>query len=231
MKCPKCGGELQRSKKDPSYGLCYTCRKKFRWVEDIDEDDFEVDDAENESTYNHGKMSPTGTKKRKKKPGCLKAFAIVFACIVVITAIASLAGGGDTQNSDKKADTQQDSNAETEALPGEEQSTESAEPDVPAEYKNALIKAEQYSDTMYMSKQGIYDQLTSEYGEQFSEEAAQYAVDNLQADYKKNALEKAKQYQEQMAMSSDAIRDQLVSENGEKFTEEEADYAISNLPQ
>lgn len=65
----------------------------------------------------------------------------------------------------------------------------------------------------------------------FSEEAAQYAVDNLQADYKENALEKAKQYQEQMAISSDAIRDQLISENGEKFTEEEAECAIANLPQ
>lgn len=230
MKCPKCGGELQRSKKDPSYGLCYTCRKKFRWVEDIDEDDFEVDDAENESTYNYGKTVPSKAKKRKKKSGCLKPFAIVCACVVVITAIASLAGGGDAQNSDKNADTQQDSSTEAEASSGEEQNTESTEPDVPTEYKNALIKAEQYSDTMYMSKQGIYDQLTSEYGEQFSAEAAQYAIDNLDADYNYNALQMAISYQENMAMSPESIRDQLTSEYGERFTQEEADYAIANLP-
>lgn len=30
-----------------------------------------------------------------------------------------------------------------------------------------------------MSKKGIYDQLTSEYGEAFPADAAQYAVDNL----------------------------------------------------
>jgi hypothetical protein len=30
-----------------------------------------------------------------------------------------------------------------------------------------------------MSKQRIYDQLTSEYGEKFNAEAAQYAIDNL----------------------------------------------------
>lgn len=30
MLCPKCGNELRISKKDPSYGLCDTCRKKFR---------------------------------------------------------------------------------------------------------------------------------------------------------------------------------------------------------
>lgn len=34
----------------------------------------------------------------------------------------------------------------------------------PVEYQNALNKAKSYSDMMHMSKQGIYDQLTSEYG-------------------------------------------------------------------
>ena len=88
-----------------------------------------------------------------------------------------------------------------------------------------------YNETMHMSKQGLYDQLTSEYGEKFSPEAAQYAIDNIQADWNANALEKAKSYQEEMAMSAEAIREQLVSEYGEKFTQEEADYAIANLPQ
>ena len=82
---------------------------------------------------------------------------------------------------------------------------------------------------MHMSKQGIYDQLTSEHGEQFTSEEAQYAVDNIQADWNANALAKAREYQETMSMSSEAIRDQLTSEYGEKFTQEEADYAIANL--
>lgn len=30
MLCPKCGNELRISKKDASYGLCDTCRKKFK---------------------------------------------------------------------------------------------------------------------------------------------------------------------------------------------------------
>ena len=49
----------------------------------------------------------------------------------------------------------------------------------PKEYRNALRSAKTYSDMMHMSKQGIYDQLTSEYGEKFDAEAAQYAIDNL----------------------------------------------------
>lgn len=82
---------------------------------------------------------------------------------------------------------------------------------------------------MHMSKLGVYDQLTSEYGEKFSPEAAQYAIDNMKADWNANALAKAKDYQSQMNMSPEAIRTQLTSEYGEKFTPEEADYAIQHL--
>ena len=95
------------------------------------------------------------------------------------------------------------------------------------EQKNALAKAESYSDLMHMSKQGIYKQLTSSV-EGFSAEDAQYAIDNLEADYKVNALEKAKSYQETMNMSKNAIYNQLTS-SVEGFTDEEAQYAIDNL--
>ena len=80
-----------------------------------------------------------------------------------------------------------------------------------------------------MSKRGIYDQLTSEYGEKFSAEAAQYAIDNVKVDWNANALAKAKNYQNTMNMSPAAIHDQLTSEYGEKFTQAEADYAIQHL--
>ena len=97
------------------------------------------------------------------------------------------------------------------------------------EYKNALAKAKTYSDSMHMSKQGIYDQLTSQYGENFAPDAAQYAIDNLQADYNANALAKAKTYYTSMNMSKQAVYAQLVSQYGEKFTPEEAQYAVDNL--
>lgn len=110
-----------------------------------------------------------------------------------------------------------------------EKSEAPAAPAVPADHASALRKAQTYAEMMHMSKAGIYDQLSSEYGEKFSPEAAQYAVDNLKVDYNLNALEKAKTYQETMDMSPEAIREQLTSEFGEKFTQEEADYAIAHL--
>lgn len=106
--------------------------------------------------------------------------------------------------------------------------TDPKKDDVPRDYRKALKSAENYSKTLHMSKQGIYDQLTSEF-EGFSPEAAQYAIDNIQADWNANALAKAKEYEKTLNMSDEAIREQLVSEYGEKFTQEEADYAVAHL--
>ena len=91
------------------------------------------------------------------------------------------------------------------------------------------INYDDSSTDLHMSKQGIYDQLTSEYGEKFNKEDAQFAIDHLDANYEKNALEKAKSYAKDMHMSDDAIYDILVSEYGEKFTDSEAKYAVDHL--
>lgn len=182
---------------------------------------------------------------QKKKGGCFKWGGITAGVIIVAAALASLNGGTDSDNKASSA-LSSVSNSESSVAAGVADSgvaamTEDAEvnstppvgetkqDEVPKEYKNALRKAKTYSDMMHMSKAGIYDQLTSEYGEQFSAEAAQYAIDNLDADWNKNALEKARTYQDSMAMSPDAIYEQLVSEYGEKFTAEEAQYAVDNL--
>lgn len=34
MNCPRCGNKLRRSTKDPNYGLCDNCRKKYKWLEE-----------------------------------------------------------------------------------------------------------------------------------------------------------------------------------------------------
>ena len=82
---------------------------------------------------------------------------------------------------------------------------------------------------MHFSKARLYDQLTSESGEKFSAEAAQYAVDNVTTDWKANALASAQNYSDSLHMSKAGIYSQLTSDAGEKFTEEEAQYAIDNV--
>lgn len=118
---------------------------------------------------------------------------------------------------------------EKEAKVAEEKAKAEKIANAPREHKSALKKAEIYSSTMHMSKASIYDQLVSEYGENFPKEAAQYAIDNIEANWKENALKKAETYANSMSMSNAAVYDQLISQYGEKFTKEEAQYAIDNL--
>ena len=106
---------------------------------------------------------------------------------------------------------------------------EEEEDGTPKEYKKALKKAQRYSDNLHMSKAGIYDQLTSEYGENMSKEAALYAIDNVEADWEENALKKAESYANRSHMSKAGVYNQLVSEYGEQFTDDEAQYAIDNV--
>lgn len=108
-------------------------------------------------------------------------------------------------------------------------SSESSSKKIPREYVSALIKGQEYADSMYMSKKAVYNQLTSDYGEKFSSDAANYAMANIKANWNKNALRKAKEYQEEQNMSPDAIYDQLTSDYGEQFTPDEANYAIQHL--
>ena len=85
-----------------------------------------------------------------------------------------------------------------------------------------------YANRMDMSKAGIYSQLTAESGENLSPESAQYAVDNVTADWTANALATAKLFQETDLAPAD-IHDYLISETGGQFTQEEADYAMEHL--
>ncbi|MBI6104582.1 Ltp family lipoprotein [Clostridium perfringens] len=180
---------------------------------------------------------------KNKKAIYKRPWFIILAIIIIIGAVGGSSYEDSTvanneniseveQNQDKEISNNQGEEKDVLVKENEEkveEKEEKVEEEVPKEYKSALRKAKVYSDTMSMSKEGLYDQLTSEYGEKFSAEAAQYAVDNLDVNWKENALKKAKVYQETMAMSPSAIYDQLVSEYGEKFTEEEAQYAVDNL--
>ena len=107
----------------------------------------------------------------------------------------------------------------------------SSSPSISREYRNALETAKSYLKYSSFSEKGLYEQLTSEYGEQFPADAAQYAIDNCGADWNAEALESAKSYLEMDPMSDAELYEQLTSEYGEQFTPEQAQYALDNLPQ
>ena len=170
---------------------------------------------------------PQPPKKRGLGRG-VKVTVWVVGILIGLGVIAQL-GGGSTDSATSPASGTSSNAAPAAAAPVATTSAAPAKPVAPPQGEQALAKAESYATRMNMSKRGVYDQLTSQYGEKFPPAAAQYAVDNVKADWNANALAKAKSYRDRMNMSTSAIRDQLTSEYGEKFTAAEAAYAIANL--
>lgn len=176
------------------------------------------------------------------------AWSVTGGLIVLSLVINLATGGGDESASlDQPDDTASvaETDAEVPPDPAEEPANaqpvddaqpEAAdepepadEPNVPADFASALTQAQRYTDTLHMSKAGLYEQLTSEYGGQFADDAAQYAIDTVDADWNANALAQAENYSDTMSMSKAGIYDQLISEFGERFTAEEAQYAIDTV--
>lgn len=145
----------------------------------------------------------------------------------MILILISLLGGLSDDNEQSSSSNQMASSGTVSS--NQKASSGTVSSNIPREYRSALKKAKTYAKTMNMSKIGIYNQLVSEYGENFPAEAAEYAMENISFNWKQNALKKAKTYANTMDMSNSAIYEQLISTYGENFTREEAQYAIDNL--
>ena len=151
-------------------------------------------------------------EKTSKTKGIIAVIAAVITIPIIIVLIIGCVKDKEQRDTSKvgsfvvvtKPKTAADSTeAPTKATPTEkptekntekptEKETEPPTEAIPREYSNALRSAEQYNKITPMSKAGLFEQLTSEYGEQYSEEAAQYAIDNLNADWKENACKRKK---------------------------------------
>lgn len=95
--------------------------------------------------------------------------------------------------------------------------------------ENALGAARDYLSSSPFSRQGLIDQLSSEYGSGFEVEDATWAVDQLNADWKEQAVRAARDYLDFSSFSRQGLIDQLSSSYGSKFTIEEATYAVNKI--
>lgn len=91
MKCPRCENELRRNVKDPTYGMCDNCKKKYRWIDDGAE------------------LLSENTSKSKvtKNPKKLKKWQTALIAIIWVAIIAGLLGNlnNDKDNSTEKNET------------------------------------------------------------------------------------------------------------------------------
>jgi hypothetical protein len=97
-------------------------------------------------------------------------------------------------------------------------------PVLTASQKNAVRAAESYLDFSGFSMRGLIDQLSSEYGDGFSETDAKAAVNSMDVDWKAQAVRSAKSYLEMQGMSCKGLIEQLSSSYGDKYTKSEATY-------
>ena len=160
-------------------------------------------------------------EKKKKKIWTLWWIGIIILVLAFFWAI--------WKNSSTNTTTTRKTNSSTMIIEQTNKNWEIEKVEVPKEYLNALKKAQSYSDHQYMSEKSLYKQLTSKYWEWFTEDAANYAISNVKADYNYNALMKWKSYYEHQNMSKQNVYNQLRSEYWEWFTKEQAQYAIDHL--
>lgn len=158
-------------------------------------------------------MEEKKAKKTERRKYCL------FAVIVVVLILILKWVDWNLKTNDEKIAEYKEELAQIE---------EEKENAVPKEFLNALSKAEIYCE-MWKSKAWIFEQLTSKAWEWFEEDSANYAMENLECDYKANALKMWKIYFEEMEMSKSRVKEQLTAKAWEQFTEEEAQFAIDNL--
>lgn len=97
------------------------------------------------------------------------------------------------------------------------------------EQKNAYKSAQSYLKFSAFSREGLIHQLSSEYGDGYPEDVAEFVVEQLGIDWNEQAVKSAESYLKYSAFSKEGLKEQLTSEYGEQFTEDEADYAVNNI--
>lgn len=102
-------------------------------------------------------------------------------------------------------------------------------PKLSLEQQNALEQAQSYLDYSSFSRQGLIDQMSSEYGSGYPVEVATWAVDYLNPDWTAEAIEQAKSYLEYSSFSRDGLYEQMTSEYGSQFTAEQANAALAAI--
>ena len=138
---------------------------------------------------------------------------IAFAVLVVLG--VAFGGGGDTDTV-----TADESTASAEQTPGDKE--EPAE-ELTVAQANALGSAEDYLSFSAFSKKGLVNQLSSDI-EGYDKADAEWAVEQLDVDWKEQAARSAESYLEFSSFSRSGLINQLTADI-EGYTKAQAEYA------
>ncbi|UXV60206.1 Ltp family lipoprotein [Lactococcus cremoris] len=176
-------------------------------------------------------------KKSKKQP--LIILIVGFLLFIIGVAIPSNSDAKESKKSTTSVSTTETKKEETKVT--SQSSTKKPKPSskvLTAQEKaidgltgNSLAHAISYLYTGHMSKQGLYDQLTSEYGSQMTVDEANNAINRIDplVNWNNLAILSAKSYRETGNLTGQALIDQLTSEYGSRFTPEQAQYGVLHI--
>ena len=100
-------------------------------------------------------------------------------------------------------------------------------PNLTAAQRNAVRSASSLLKLSGFSRDGLIDQLSSQYGDRFSVGDATVAVDSLDIDWRSQAARSAASYLKMSGFSCQGLIDQLSSQHGDKYTVEQASYGAA----
>lgn len=90
--------------------------------------------------------------------------------------------------------------------------------------QNAVTSAQSYLSFSAFSRQGLIDQLSSQYADKYPVKDATVAVDSLNVDWNAQAAKAAKSYLDMTGFSCQGLIDQLASPYADKYTRAQATY-------
>lgn len=170
--------------------------------------------------------TPQGAPKKKKT-------GVIIAAVLVVLLLFGCMGGGSSDDNDTTADSTTSDEVATEETAEEE--TEEATPvdefdSWTSEQQHAYKAGLNYLDFKGFSKQGLIDQLSSEYGDGYPVDVAEFAVNKIEergeVDWVEQAKRSAQDYLDFSDFSKQGLIDQLSSEYGDKYTVEQATEAV-----
>lgn len=186
-----------------------------------------VQENTNTETISHRAAKPWYKKRLIVAPLVLIAF-IAFSAIGSDSPDNNSATEDDTLSSlAAQRDGSESSNISApEDQPGEAPVTKKSDntPSLTVSQQNAVRSARSYISFSGFSRQGLIDQLSSEYGDKYPIEDATIAVDSLNIDYNEQAEKSAGSYLEFSGFSCQGLIDQLSSPYGDKYTLEQAQH-------
>ena len=159
---------------------------------------------------------------------------VISGVIILMFAACGQSGTSNNAKSDvNEAEVQEQQETAKTEEDSEEEKLEEITAGMDVATKNAYRSAQNYLDYKGFSKQGLIDQLSSEYGEGFTVEQATAAVQAMEdageVDWNEQAVKAGQSYLDMKGYSRDGLIKQLSSEYADKFTIEQATYAADQL--